>query len=236
MKNTYLFILSAPYSGSTVLWRLLQTSSQVSALPDEGQKLPELRTMMRDKPWDPKTCFDWDLIYHTWHSYWDSSKAVLLEKSPPHLCRVATLQAHFQPARYILLLRDPLAICEALNRRNGMDWTQAAERWIHWLRLHLDCRQALAGEAFRVLYYEDMVSQPGQSFTALGTWLPSIADVDPFAAIEAHAIDGVQRRPLLNIDSKKLARVGARERGLVLAALRQERQLLEQTPYAATYL
>jgi hypothetical protein len=64
-----------------VPWRLLLTSSQVSALPDEGQKLPELREMMRKNPWDPSTVFDWALIASTWHQYWDSSTPFLIKKS-----------------------------------------------------------------------------------------------------------------------------------------------------------
>ena len=50
---TYLFILCPPYSGSTLLWRLVATSSNVSVLPAEGQFLPEVKDEMRAAAWEP---------------------------------------------------------------------------------------------------------------------------------------------------------------------------------------
>ncbi|WOJ96511.1 sulfotransferase [Congregibacter brevis] len=233
MNHTYLFILSPPYSGSTVLWQLLKTSSQVSALPDEGQKLPELRNMMRDNPWDPSTTFDWDLISTTWHHYWDSEKPVLLEKSPPHLCRVDAILERFQPTEFILLMRDPLAICEALHRRNGMSWEAAAERWTYWLGLHLKTREEQSSS--QVLYYEDMVADPQFVFKTLAEWLPSLQDVDYTSAIEAHAVDGVQKRPLLDMNPRKITQIKPADRLRVLKTLEKSLSLIEETPYAAQY-
>lgn len=233
MQPSYLFILSPPYSGSTVLWQLLKTSSQVSALPDEGQKLPELRAMMRENPWDPNTTFDWDLIARVWHQHWSDSKAILLEKSPPHLCRVDVLEQHFQPAKFVFLMRDPLAICEALHRRNGMDWELAAQRWLFWLSLHLEASQKRP--ASHVVYYEDMVTDPGHTFKALGEWFPALQDIKHESAIEAHAVDGVQKRPLLDMNPRKIAKIPTRDRQRVLAILEKSAELVEKTPYAAEY-
>lgn len=233
MQPTYLFILSPPYSGSTVLWRLLQTSSQVSALPDEGQKLPELRSMMRNKPWDVNTVFDWNVISRTWHGYWDCSKSILLEKSPPHLCRADIIARHFQPAKFILLLRDPLAISEALHRRNGMDWEPAAKRWCEWLAMHMKVRAQFT-DSF-LLYYEDMVADPASTFAALGAWLPALADVDHNSPIEAHAIDGVHRRPLSDMNRKKLKTIDPQAKQRILSALTPSLITIQKTPYAAKY-
>ncbi|MFK8041803.1 sulfotransferase family protein [Congregibacter sp.] len=233
MQHQYLFILSPPYSGSTALWQLLKTSSQVSALPDEGQKLPELRKMMRENPWDPSTIFDWNLISTIWHQYWDPKKPVLLEKSPPHLCRVEAILEHFQPAEFILLMRDPLAICEALHRRNGMPWEAAAERWTYWLELHLKAREEQS--CSHLLYYEDMVADPSSTFRALAEWLPSLQDVDYKSAIEAHAVDGVQKRPLLDMNPRKIAQIKPADRMRVLKTLEKSLPLIEETPYAAQY-
>lgn len=234
MPAKYLFILSPPYSGSTVLWRLLQTSSQVSALPDEGQKLPELRSMMRERPWDPDTVFDWELVSKTWHRYWDGDKAILLEKSPPHLCRSAILEQHFKPTHFICLMRDPLAICEALHRRNDMDWEAAAQRWIEWLTMLLETLERRPDS--HLLYYEDMVARPRQTFTALASWLPELRDVDYRSAIEAHSVEGVQRRPLSDMNPQKLSRIAPAEKQRVVHVLQSYPSLLARTPYGAHYL
>lgn len=234
MNRKYLFILSPPYSGSTVLWRLLQTAPTVAALPDEGQKLPELRAMMRDDPWNPRREFDWPAISTVWHRYWDLQRPVLLEKSPPHLCRPQQLQRHFEPAWFILLLRDPLACCEALHRRNGMSYADAIGRWLSWLDLHLAARATLPGSI--TLYYEDLVDAPTESFARLARWLPELAAVDANAPVRAHAVDGEQTRPLTNLNPEKLARISDADRDTVLTALRTRQAALAATPYAAVHL
>ena len=216
-----------------MLWRLLQTSSQVSALPDEGQKLPELREMMRTRPWDSDTEFDWNLISNTWHRYWDLSKPILLEKSPPHLCRVETIEQHFKPAKFILLMRDPLAICEALHRRNGMDWDDAAQRWIFWLELHLQTLERWPDS--HLLYYEDLVSDPESAFSAMAHWLPELRDVDIHQPVKAHAIDGVRRRALSDMNPQKLQAISPADKTRVLARLETALPLLSRTPYGKRY-
>ena len=60
--NSYLFILCPPYSGSTLLWKIIATSGAVSTLPGEGQFLPEVSGIMRKKPWDVEEQYPWEEI------------------------------------------------------------------------------------------------------------------------------------------------------------------------------
>ena len=57
--SAYVFVLCPPYCGSTVLWKLIATSDRVSALPDEGQFLPEVKDTMRDGEWDASRHMPW---------------------------------------------------------------------------------------------------------------------------------------------------------------------------------
>lgn len=185
--------------------------------------------MMRHEPWNPHTRFDWPLIAKTWRQYWDLSRPVLLEKSPPHLCRYADLDACFSPSHYLLLLRDPLAICEALYRRNGLPYAQGAARWLDWLRLHLECREHLRNTL--VVYYEDMTDAPNESFAAIARWMPELADINHALPVEAHSVHGVRRQPLLNLNASKLERVSRDDRAAVRAVLNTQPELLAKTPY-----
>jgi hypothetical protein len=234
MTHKYLFIQSPPYSGSTMLWRLLQTSASVAALPDEGQKLPELRSMMRSDPWNPDAALDWAQIDAVWHSYWDLSKPVLLEKSPPHLCRAERIDSQFSPAWHILLLRDPLAICESLHRRNGLPYDEAAMRWLAWLDMHLRCRVSL--ERQHTLYYETLVDTPDSAFDELTAWMPELADVHRDAAVLAHSPEGYQSRPITDYNRQKLHNISEHDRQAALKVLRARPDVLGQTPYAGSYL
>ena len=79
---SYLFILCPPYSGSTLLWKLISTSANVSSLPLEGQFLPELKTLMREKPWDRDHVLPWPQIKAVWETYWDKKKTRSVGKKP----------------------------------------------------------------------------------------------------------------------------------------------------------
>ena len=60
--KTYLFVLCPPLSGSTLLWKLLQTSPSVTAHPKEGQFLEGVVEIMRKGAWNPEQKFPWKKI------------------------------------------------------------------------------------------------------------------------------------------------------------------------------
>src|SRR5262245_60432659 len=119
--SSYLFVLCPPYSGSTLLWKLLSISPNVSSVPDDVQFLLELEHLMRDKPWDARHALPWAEIKRVWESYWDNTKPVLLEKSPPNIIRTKDILANFQPVKFVVMVRNPYAQSEGLMRRN--QWT-----------------------------------------------------------------------------------------------------------------
>jgi len=87
IENKYLFILSPPYCGSTLLNELISISSFVSVNNPtgtrEGQTLPTVKKIMFDDNtrWEELVDFDWDFIKNEWRKYWDTTKPIFLEKS-----------------------------------------------------------------------------------------------------------------------------------------------------------
>ena len=112
--SSYLFILCPPYSGSTVLWKLVSTSEAVSSLPTEGQFIPEVKAILRATPWRVPLQLPWKDIKAVWDRYWDPSKPLLVEKSPPHLMRTHDIVEHFNPVHFLIMVRNPYAHCEGL--------------------------------------------------------------------------------------------------------------------------
>lgn len=69
--------------------------------------------------------------------YWDTSKRVLLEKSPPNIVKTRFMQAMFGPAHsvFLVLTRHPVAAAYHDWRVQGLH--DCGRRYIeHWLRLH----------------------------------------------------------------------------------------------------
>ena len=134
IQHAYIFILCPPYAGSTVLWQLISTAQNVSPLPDEGEVLPEIKDIMRAKPWDSECSLPWKTIKDVWEQYWDHTKPFFIEKSPPNLIRTQAILKHFDPAYFIIMVRNPYAHCEGLMRRNGDTAKHAAEFSAYCLR------------------------------------------------------------------------------------------------------
>ena len=204
----YLFILCPPYSGSTLLWKLIGTSENVSFLPNEGQFLPELRAIMRKTPWEP-TVLPWDLIKETWHKYWDTEKEYLVEKSPSHLIRVPDIMEHFQPVYFLVMVRNPYAHCEGMMRHHAWDAKTAADFVAMTLKQQTMNAKALKN-AF-CLTYESLVSQPALTCQNITSFFDGLGPLDYKSKFSIHSIDGTVERSITNLNPKKIIKLSPKD-------------------------
>lgn len=198
----YLFVLCPPYSGSTLLWKLLATSARVSALPTEGQFLPEVEPVMRERPWDREHALPWPDIKAAWEAYWDHDKPILLEKSPPNIVRAADIARHFQPAQFVVMVRNPYAHAEGLMRRNGWPLRRAANFALMCLRTQAENAAQL--DDTLVFTYEDLVADPAGICARLAAFQPALDDMDPEASFEVDSVDGTLERQITDLNRKKI--------------------------------
>jgi len=176
--NKHLFILCPPSSGSTLLWRLLQTSPKVSAFPAEGQTLVKDILFIPDR-WDPDLKVPWDQVREKWRAAWDLSKPVLLEKSPPHLVRARQLEEYFPDSHFVIMIRNPYAFCEGVKRRWKSDWSYAAiaRLWMTWAGCQVSNLQQLRHALF--LSYEELTGDPQGQCRRLLCFLPELEQLHP---------------------------------------------------------
>ena len=139
--QNFLFILSPPFCGSTLLNEIISTSRLVSVNNKygtrEGQKLPTVRKIMFDHEnrWEDDHKYNWAFIKKEWLKYWDQSKPVLLEKSPPNIRHAKAISEHFDNLFFIIFFRNPYAHCESLMRRTQMDATSSAKFALNCLNI-----------------------------------------------------------------------------------------------------
>ena len=211
--SSFLFVLCPPYCGSTLLWKLLSTSSNVSALPKEGQFLPEVEDIMRDKPWDKNHSLPWPDIKAVWDRYWDHDKPILLEKSPPNITRALAIAEHFQPCQFVLMVRNPYAHAEGLMRRNDWPLRRAANFSLMCLRTQLENQRRLDNAL--TFTYEQLVKDPARACAELASFQPALSDMDPQASFEVHSVDGTLDRRITDLNARKIDALSAAD----LAAL-----------------
>jgi len=206
--NAYIFILCPPYSGSTVLWNLVSTSEAVSSLPKEGQYLPETIEMMGIHPWNRETKFPWTKIKPIWESYWDMDKPLLIEKSPPNLVRTAEIIEHFSPVFFLIMVRNPYALCEGFMRRTGKNPRMAAKKTINLLKRQTENARMLENAIH--FTYEELTDNPREIAEKIEAFIPQLGSLDYQGKFKVHSIDGMVTREIVNFNQKKINNIAPR--------------------------
>jgi hypothetical protein len=108
-------------------------------------------------------------LWREWKPHWDVEKPLLVEKSPPNLLRTRFLQALFPGARFIILVRHPIAVSYATQKYTGLPLP-----WLllHWLIAHKRFQaDRSAIEHMLVLRYENLISSPSEALAAVWNFL-----------------------------------------------------------------
>ena len=180
-ENKYLFILSPPFCGSTLLNHIISSSKNVSSNniyhSREGQQLPGVKKVLFDnkRRWHPDTTFDWTFIKSEWEKYWDVTKSILLEKSPCSIVRADVLVEAFVPAYFVIIYRNPYAHCEGVMRRNKWPPEKAANFVIKCLRFQKKNKLQLKNAI--TFSYEEMTEDPERIVGLLVNQLEELNDI-----------------------------------------------------------
>ena len=106
-------------------------------------------------------------LLSSWSPYWDDSKGLLLEKSPPNLIMGRFLQAVFPGSSLLVVMRHPVVVAlSTLKWRRLLSvhfWRQASVHTMvrHWFAAHQILRED-APHLLRlhVVKYEDLLTDP----------------------------------------------------------------------------
>jgi Sulfotransferase family len=179
-------------SGTSVLASCLGSHGAVSALTgtgvpeDEGQHLQDLIPPALALGGPGRFAFHPDAhltersplatpasryrLLRQWSRYWDHSKPVLVEKSPPNLTRMRLLQALFPEAYFVVIVRHPAVVTLATRK-----WTPAVPLQAlleHWFYAHHLLEQDIRHvDRLLILRYERLVSTPDAVLAELGEFL-----------------------------------------------------------------
>ena len=228
-NNKFLFILSPPYCGSTLLNEIVSTSKNVSGNnlegTREGQQLPVVRDMMfnHDRKWDESYDFNWALIKNEWMKYWDLSAPVLLEKSPPNIIRAQSINKHFNPSYFIIFYRNPYAHVESLMRRKNWTPQKAAEFSVRCLKF-----QKTNIESFRnalPLSYEEVTKNPHKAKELIVKFLPELSDICVDKEFNGHNFNN-EKLTIRDLNKEKINRLTASDLEVVNSIFKEKHQVL----------
>ncbi len=224
--DTHLFLLCPNNSGSTYLGAAIAQSRHVCSLPAEGQHVVGYGgPNTRNSPWpliwagSPESTrhfaeaqYDWQRTRKAWHFHatGDAGASVFFTKSPPFLLIADQLAQHFDPASFILMVRDPYAALEGIVRRHRRSGNArsdlaeiAARHLVACFQKQRQNREALAG---RMVFftYEDLCLDPARAAQAIQSMVPVLDDLD---LAQRLPVKGLYDEPLRNMNAEQIARL-----------------------------
>jgi hypothetical protein len=131
-------------------------------------------------------------LFAEWSPYWDLSRPLLLEKSPPNLIKTRFLQALFPDSVFIVVVRHPIPVSIPTAKWRG---TRRYDRMLdHWLLCH-ELFEADRKHLRRVhvLAYEHLVGDPAAALRETFEFL-EVEPIPPGEPVEAGANEKYFRR------------------------------------------
>ena len=191
-SHKLVFVGGLHRSGTTPLARVLAEHPQVSgftgtsATEDEGQHLQDVYPAARTYggagrfALDPRAhltegsalanAANAARLLDQWRPHWDTSRPVLVEKSPPNLVMTRFLQALYPQAYFVVIVRHPVVV--ALSTEKWLHGRSLRTPMANWFAAH-DAFSADAPMLARlhVVKYESLVADPHRELDAIGSFL-----------------------------------------------------------------
>ena len=181
-RRKYVFVGGSPRSGTSLLGRNIARMEDCTGLKntgvfeDEGQFLQDVYPTASAYGGSSRCGFDPQMhrtetsdllapekvarLRATWHSFWDNSKSIFVEKTPENFLMTRFLQAAFPDSYFVVLRRHPVPVSIA-----GQKWvvnvTSLNRMFQHWLLCYKIFEQdkKYLKHVYQ-LRYEDYVENP----------------------------------------------------------------------------
>lgn len=234
-ENQYLFILSPPFCGSTLLTEIISTSKNVSCNNNiglkEGQHLPFVNNILfTDDRWDPNKKINWIKVKNLWNKYWDRSKHILLEKSPPNICRAKNINEVFNNAKYICLIRNPYAQIQSNIRRYNSNIIVATKKYLNYLKFQKDNIENL--ENILIITYEELTNSPLKTKDKIRIFLPKLNDINIKKKFNAHNMLKENEMRITNLNNKSIETLTKKQIITISKILNKNQDLIKYFNYS----
>ena len=235
----FLFIITPPYSGSTVLAQALNSSPSSTFLQRraEGQWLVPGMCRVPDA-WERNAYMDWDSIRAVWLQRAKliqeavQNVEVIIEKSPPNLLRIDKLTEVFPNNAVVAFNRDPYANCSSRLFRRHKPELKTEEETIEivkllaseWIDRSLWVKKWISELNLIFSTYENFCENPDFFLNEIICLVPQLKEVNSKKGFK------IKDYSLAQISNQNIRQISRLSRGQIKAiseVLENEQNLLE---------
>ncbi|WP_164089000.1 sulfotransferase [Sphingorhabdus sp. YGSMI21] len=247
---TWLLLATMPNSGSTAVSKLIQNSAAAVSLTPSGEGQWLVPAMSAPgRRWDPAHHPDYKRMRQIWLSRVPRlpSPSVVIEKSPPNLCRIDRIADALAPMErhVVCLTRDPFAVCASWFRRYSAaavvrSWRPDFAGKMETQADHLRMLGRLYGEwaghmlearerASLTIRYECLTSNPQTLIDGLQQLFPVLSDVRVDATV---SVKDYKDDTLRNMNAEQVARLNSHQIKLIAEGLADHSNNIESLGYS----
>jgi sulfotransferase family protein len=234
----FLFIITLPYSGSTALAAVLNSSHRTTLLHERGEGqwlIPGLCTHDR---WNPHKEVDYQSVKAVWLNKFQHIQQlvqtvdVVIEKSPPNMVRIEKLIGLFERSTLLANNRDPYASCvsrlyrmqdvEGLNpEKRAETLAEFAGDWV--VRSHM-VRGLIKQRGIPLVTYEAFCDAPATTLARLRLPDGLVDSVNPDAVIQ---VKDYRLQKISNQNQRQIALLTPAQIEAISECLQQHEDLLD---------
>ena len=243
-EPTFLFVFTPPYSGSTALVRILNSAHASMTLQHMGEGewlVPGLNNTGR---WEPTKEIDWESVKAVWFNKVRSVEELtgrvdlVIEKSPPNLCRADLYLKHFPKHQIIVLNRNPYANCASNLYRSFKPQTKTEDERIgilkqladNWITRATYARNIIQNHDTLAFTYEEFCQDVEATVAKMTTKMPLLQGIS--AELEVKVKD-YPRQKISNQNSRQIGKLSEKEIKTIADLFKPHEELLNSFGYTS---
>ena len=232
-----LFILAPPYTGSTAIATLLNSSTRTMLLHEQGEGQWLIPGLCAEDRWNPKMSVDDASVEAVWIRRYQDEKTsnpnveVVIEKSPPNMMRIDTLAALFPRSSFLAYNRDPVATCAShfhhhhAAKRDRDERLAAIDSVVQkWIDRSTRIRELVEARHIPMISYEAFCKEPALLRGMLQLTDDVIASINFCAKV---SVKGSVPKPIENQNGQRVSDLTVDELALLHRRLAGSRPLLQ---------
>ena len=174
-RKKYIFILCPPYQGSTLIINLLESSNNTATFVNAPTQFGEGQWLLTQNGiidydqnrWNPLYEINMNLLKEIYDKYWDHSKSIYVEKSPPLICRAKQFEEYFSQfgdVYFIISIRSPYSTDH-----------YSVEEWLKYAEYQKQNIEMLKNKL--VISYEELCKETDNVINKIKQFIPELSDI-----------------------------------------------------------